>query len=98
MLVSHLSKQALYSQLMYGQRSCGGQKKCYKETLEMYLKKTDMDITNWEEQATNQLQWCHILHQAVAGFEEKCLALRLKRDRRKNSLSARAIPSYSGAL
>uniref|UniRef100_H2ZVI6 Uncharacterized protein n=1 Tax=Latimeria chalumnae TaxID=7897 RepID=H2ZVI6_LATCH len=63
----HLPKQLLYSQLSQGQRTRGGQRKCFKYTLKANIKKCGIDIINWEKLAQDRVTW------------ENCLALEAKK-------------------
>uniref|UniRef100_H2ZZZ1 Uncharacterized protein n=1 Tax=Latimeria chalumnae TaxID=7897 RepID=H2ZZZ1_LATCH len=53
----HLPKQLLYSQLSQGQRTRGGQRKRFKDTLKANIKKCGIDIINWEKLARDRATW-----------------------------------------
>nr|XP_032654772.1 sterile alpha motif domain-containing protein 13 isoform X2 [Chelonoidis abingdonii]XP_032654773.1 sterile alpha motif domain-containing protein 13 isoform X2 [Chelonoidis abingdonii] len=82
-----LLKQVFFSQLSHGKRTCRGQRRRYKNTLKVCLKKGSIDSTNWEELADHKLEWHCIIHQASAHFEENHLSQKAaKWQRRKESV------------
>ena len=54
---SIIPKQLLYGELSQGARKVGGQCKCFKDSLKANLKDFNMDITTWENAASNRLAW-----------------------------------------
>jgi len=52
MLDSRIPKQLFYGKLSRGGRKIGGQRKGYKDSLKTYLKDFNMDVTTWENAAS----------------------------------------------
>ncbi|XP_047481685.1 uncharacterized protein LOC125034088 [Penaeus chinensis] len=54
---SRLPKQLLYGELCEGKRSVGGQKKRFKDSLKASLKDMNINVSTWEQLATNRSNW-----------------------------------------
>jgi len=62
---SRISKQLLYGELSRGGRKIGGQRKRYKDSLKAYLKDFNIDVTNWENAASDRLAWRSMIHRGA---------------------------------
>ena len=79
-----LPKQAFFSELQVGERSCGGQLKRYKDVLKATLKSTDIGYTDFEHLAADRSSWRSLCRNAVQNFERNRVdALQQKRAKRK---------------
>lgn len=54
---SRIPKQLLYGKLSQGARKVGGQRKRFKDSLKAYLKDFNIDITTWENAASDKPAW-----------------------------------------
>ena len=80
----HLPRQVLFAQLTHGMRTCGAQRKRFKDTTKHYMKKGLIYINTWEHMAANRSLWRHSTHQAMAKFHTTLLIHEAeKRHRRK---------------
>ena len=64
-----LPKQVLYSELMTGKRTQGGQRKRWKDTLKANLKMGQIDLTKWENETLDRKRWRHAIHEAQTTAE-----------------------------
>uniref|UniRef100_H3B400 C2H2-type domain-containing protein n=1 Tax=Latimeria chalumnae TaxID=7897 RepID=H3B400_LATCH len=81
-----LPKQLLYSQLSQGQRTRGGQRKHFKDTLKVNIKKCGIDIINWEKLARDRATWRRLVREGTSYFEENRLALELKKWQKREEI------------
>jgi len=61
----------MYSELNTGNRSQGGQRKRYKDTLHESLKQCFIRLQTWEVQALDRKNWRTVVHQGTAIFEQQ---------------------------
>lgn len=54
---SRIPKQLLNGKLSQGARKVGGQHKRFKDSLKAYLKDFNIDITTWENAASDKPAW-----------------------------------------
>jgi len=66
-----LPKIIFYSELQQGTRSCGGQKKRFKDCLKANLKNCDIERNELEDVATDRSGWCSLCKDSVEQFEAK---------------------------
>ena len=52
-----MPKKKFYSELSYGTRKRGGQRKRYKDTLKQTLKQTGINTETWHELAETRTVW-----------------------------------------
>uniref|UniRef100_H3AXU5 Uncharacterized protein n=1 Tax=Latimeria chalumnae TaxID=7897 RepID=H3AXU5_LATCH len=81
-----LPKQLLYSQLRQGQRTCGGQRKCFKDTLKANIKKCGIDIINWEKLAQDRATWRCLVREGTSYFKENRLALEAEKWQKREEM------------
>ena len=62
---SRIPKQLLYGELKHGLRKVGGQRKCFKDYLKAYLKDFNIDVTTWENAASDRLAWRSMIHKGA---------------------------------
>ena len=67
---SRIPKQLLYGELSQGQRSRGGQKKRYKDTLKSSLKTFNIDHNSWEVLSEQRDQWRQSVHIGASQAEQ----------------------------
>ena len=66
-----LPKKVFYGELQEGERSQGGQKKRYKNTLKASLKDFDIPIGSWEQTAQERSKWRGLINKGAALYEKK---------------------------
>ena len=66
-----LPKQLLYGELCTGKRSRGGQKKRFKDTLNVSLKRCSIDHNAWEELASDRPAWRSKVRSGVTEYEKE---------------------------
>ena len=66
-----LPKQLLYGELCRGKRSKGGQKKCYRDTLKVSMKRCCIDPNDWEDLASDRPAWRSKVRSGVKHYEEQ---------------------------
>jgi len=64
-----LPKIILYSKLQQGTRSCGGQKKRFKDCLKANLKKCNIEPNELEDLAADRSGWRSLWKDSVQQFE-----------------------------
>ena len=82
-----LPKQLLYGELCAGKRSRGGQKKRFKDTLKVSLKRCGFDHNAWEELASDRPAWRSKVRSGVTEYEKECIqnAMEKRRLRKKRA-------------
>ena len=84
MSVDQMPKKKFYSELSYGTRKRGGQRKRYKDTLKQILKLTGINTETWHELAENKTVWRQAVKKGIRYFEAERLNTRAdKRQKRK---------------
>jgi len=68
---NRLPKKIMYSELNTGNRSHGGQRKRYKDTLHKSLKQCFIWPQTWKVQALDRKNWRTVVHQGTAIFEQQ---------------------------
>ena len=63
-----LPRITLYSELVTGRRSIGGQKKRFKDHLKASIKKFDMNPATLEADASNRSSWRTLVHDGAEHF------------------------------
>jgi hypothetical protein len=71
---SRIPKQLLYGALVKGKRSQGGQKKLFKDSLEVSLKTLQIEPTSVEKSAVDRNLWHKTLHNTAIRAEERLMA------------------------
>ena len=66
-----LPKKILYGELKVGQRSHGGQKKRYKDTLKASLKDFNIPTESWEQIAQDHTKWRGRIKRGASEYEAK---------------------------
>ena len=66
---SRIPKQLLYGELSQGVRKVGGQRKRFKDSLKAYLKDFNIDITTWENSASDRPAWRGMIHKGTLHSE-----------------------------
>ena len=81
---SRIPKQLLYGELSQGARKAGGQRKRFKDSLKAYLKDFNIDVTTWENAASNRPDWRSMIHKGALHSEaQRSSAAEEKRRARK---------------
>ena len=88
-----IPKQIFYSELATGKRSLGAPKKRYKDVLKSNLKKTNMDIKNWESLAADRSAWRVAIHQGTQHYEAS--QHQLAEEKRAKRKARRDAPTHS---
>ncbi|XP_019645840.1 PREDICTED: protocadherin Fat 4-like [Branchiostoma belcheri] len=71
---TRLPKRLLYSELVEGKRSVGGQKKRFKDTLKTTLKSFKIDTSTWESAAQNRAAWRSHISSGATLYEKTRIA------------------------
>ena len=66
-----LPKKIFYGELQEGNRSQGGQRKRYKETLGAPLKDFNIPIESWEQAVLDRTMWLCLIRKRADPYEEK---------------------------
>ena len=66
---SRIRKQMLYGELSQGARKVGRQRKRFKDSLKAYLKDFNIDITTWENVASDRPVWRSMIHKGALHSE-----------------------------
>jgi hypothetical protein len=86
-----LPKRLFYGELCSGKRSCGGQKKRFKDYLKTSIKHCNIDSRSWEELALDRTAWRCQTNTGIKVFEKRKIMLNnQKRQERNENLT---IPS-----
>ena len=82
-----LPKQLLYGELCAGKRSRGGQKKRFKDTLKVSLKRCGFDHNAWEELASDRPAWRSKVRSGVTEYEKERIqnAMEKRRQRKERA-------------
>ena len=79
-----LPKRIFYGELQYGQRSHGGQKKRFKDTLKASMKAFAINPDTWERAAMDRSTWRSSIHEGARSCEaNRITAAEKKRQARK---------------
>ena len=91
---SRIPKQLFYGELRHGERSVGGQRKRYKDTLKVYLKDFNIDVDSWESSASDRPAWRSLINKGALHSEaRRTEAAKEKRKTRKaRAANAANIP------
>nr|VZI30939.1 unnamed protein product [Spirometra erinaceieuropaei] len=82
-----LPKRLFYGDVATGSRRQGGQIRRYKDTLKSYLKRLQINPTNWEELARDRPTWRRTVKTGAAIYEANRIAsAKAKREARKSKL------------
>jgi len=68
-----LPKRLLYGELVEGKRSAGGQRKRYKDRLNVSLNKFSIDTDIWEDAATDRPECRSLIAEGAINFEQQRL-------------------------
>ena len=85
-----LPNKVFYGELQVGDHSQGGQKKCYKDTLKVSLKDSNIPPESWEQSAQDRTKWYCLIRMGANDYEAKrvCDAeLKPKERKAKGSIS-----------
>ena len=66
---SRIPKKLLYGELSQGARKVGEQRKRFKDSLKAYLKDFNIDITTWENVASDRPVWRSMIHKGALHSE-----------------------------
>ena len=81
---SRIPNQLLYGELSQGARKAGGQWKRFKDSLKAYLKDFNIDVTTWENTASDRPAWRSMVHKGALHSEaQRSNAAKEKRRARK---------------
>ena len=64
-----MPKQLLYGEFSQGARKVEGQRKRFKDSLKAYFKDFNIDITTWENAASDRLAWQSMIHKGALHSE-----------------------------
>ena len=62
---SRIPKQLLYGELSQGARKAEGQRKRFKDSLKAYLRDFNIDVTTWENTASDRPAWKSMVHKGA---------------------------------
>ena len=80
-----IPKKLMYGELENGKRNVGGQKLRFKDVAKRHLKAMEIDVSNWEQLATDRISWRSSLHSGKNTIQRKIIAAsNLNRYRRHN--------------
>ena len=81
---SRIPKQLLYSELSHGARKVGAPRKRFKDSLKANLKDFNIDVTTWENAASDRAAWRSKIYQgALHSEEQRSTTAKAKRKGRK---------------
>ena len=84
-----LPKKILYGELQVGERSHGGQKTRYKNTLKASLKDFNIPTDSWEQIAPDPTKWRGLIRRGAGEYEAKRISeAEQKRAKRKAKAKA----------
>ena len=99
MLDKRLAKKILYGELQVGNRSHGGQKKRYKDTLKASHKNFNIPTESWEQIAQDRTKWQGLIRRGAGEYEAKRISeAEQKRAQRKARAKASPIELSSSDL
>ena len=85
---NRLPRRLLYSELSYGRRSVGGQKKRFKDHIKTSLSKCGIPFDRLEELAGERKEWRAVYDRGLATFEQQhidvAVAKRARRHQQRN--------------
>ena len=85
---NRLPRRLLYSELSYGRRSVGGQKKRFKDHIKTSLSKCGIPFDRLEELAGDRKEWRAVYDRGLATFEQQhidvAVAKRARRHQQRN--------------
>ena len=64
-------KVPIFGELTEGKRSTGGQKRCFKETLQASLKDFSIDLDMWDNLALDIASWWNAMHHGTASYKSQ---------------------------
>lgn len=96
---STIRKQLLYGELSQVRRKVGGQRKRFKDSLKVDLEDFNIDITTWENAASDRPAWRSMIHKGALHSEvQRSNAAKEKRRPRKaraeNSINTPPTPWF----
>ena len=81
---SRIPKQLLYGEVSQGARKAVGQRRRFKDSLKAYLKDFNIDVTTWENAASDRPAWRSMIHKGTLHSEaQRSNAAKEKRRARK---------------
>ena len=91
---SRIPKQLLYDELSQGARKAGGQRERFKDSLKAYLKDFNIDVTTWENAASDRPAWRSMIHKGALHSEaQRSNAGQERREQKSTPIR----PTLSGA-
>uniref|UniRef100_A0A0L8GUM4 C2H2-type domain-containing protein n=1 Tax=Octopus bimaculoides TaxID=37653 RepID=A0A0L8GUM4_OCTBM len=83
-----IPKKLLFGELQHGKRSHGGQRKRFKDSLNVSLKAFNIDPLSWEQTALNRTKWRAAVPNGARQYESdrKAAAEKRKQNRTNNAL------------
>ena len=96
---SRIPKQLLYGELSQGARKAGEQRKRFKDSPKAYLKDFNIDVTTWENAASDRPAWRRMVHKdALHSEAQRSNATKVKRRQERLEPKTPPIhPTLSGA-
>ena len=93
-----LPKKVFYGELQVGERSQGGQKKRYKDSLKASLKDFSIPPESWEQVAQDRAQWRYLIRKGADNYEAKRTseAERKRTERKSRAIQPPLDPALSG--
>ena len=92
MPTTRLPKKVLYGQLSEGRRTCGGQKKRFKDQAMTTLRNFKIDPDSFENAAADRVGWRSACHQGAAHFEAERTQQRNERRQRRHGRGLQPHP------
>ena len=91
---THLPKKLVFGELKSGKQTCGGQQKCFKDTLKASLKRFIVDVDNWETLTQEWDIWRSIIVDgAVTSESDRVKEAENKRQLHKSRANDNSISS-----
>ena len=87
-----IPKQLLYGELCHGNRTVGGQRKRFKDSLKVSLKVFNISTESWESLASDRPRWRHLITKGANTAEER---RSLQAEQKRAARKARATSTNS---
>jgi len=89
-----LPKRLLYTELVEGKGSAGGQRMQYKDRLKVSLNKFSIDTSTWKDAATDCPEWRRLIVEGAVSYEEQQLTSAEDKRRQRKLFSINSSSSH----